>query len=145
MKQDDNRIGAWIQVLERKLVQDGNNLLKDIGITVVQLRVMKYLKNHPEESQIADISEFFDVTHTSMIHVVNSLEDKGYVYREPIRRSRGKKIVLTDRGRILADENEERIDHIEGILMDGFSENEKKILLEMLKKMNANLDEYFER
>lgn len=143
MTQDDKRIGPWLRILVRKMEQDGNSLLKDTDITVMQLRVMKYLKAHPEAPQIADISEFFDVTHTSMIHVVNALEKKGYVYREPIRRSRGKKIILTDSGKKLADENEGRIDHLEEAMMDDFSASDQAALLKMLQKINNNLDKHF--
>lgn len=143
--QDHNRIGAWLNVLERNIEHAGNSMLKDSGITVMQLRVLKYLKAHPEESQIADISEFFGVTHPSMIHVVNVLEHKGYVYREPIRRSRGKKILLTDSGRQLEDENENRIDSLEAVLTEGFSEEDRAQLLKMLKRINSNLDSHFER
>lgn len=142
MKQDESRISAWLQILERKVVTEGNSLLKDTDITVMQLRVLKYLQNHPEESQIADLSEFFDVTHTSMVHVVNSLEDKGYVRREPIRRSRGKKIILTDNGEKLADENEGRIEELEEEMTEGFTDKDKKELLKMLKKINDNLSHH---
>lgn len=136
---DDKRISAWLQMLERKVVMEGNSLLKNTDLTVMQLRVLKYLQAHPEESQIADLSEFFDVTHTSMVHVVNSLEDKGYVRREPIRRSRGKNIVLTETGRKLADENEDRIQLLEDEMTEGFSQTEKEELLGMLKRINDNL------
>lgn len=145
MYQDSNRVGAWLRVLEQKVEKSGNALLKDSGITVMQLRVLRYVRVHPEESQIADISEFFGVTHTSMVHVVNSLEEKKYVLREPIRRSRGKKIVLTENGRKLADENENRIECVEEALTDGFSEQDKAELLEMMKRMNSNLDRHFGR
>lgn len=143
MNQDDNRVGAWLQVVKRKIELYGNRLLSDTDITVMQLRVMKYLRTHPEESQIADISEFFDVTHTSVIHVVNALEEKGYVYREPIRRSRGKKILLTDSGKALAEENEHRIDCLEDIMLEGFSDEDRQQLVDMLKKIDQNLETHF--
>lgn len=139
---DEKRISAWLQMLERKVVMEGNSLLKNTDITVMQLRVLKYLQSHPEESMIADLSEFFDVTHTSMVHVVNSLEEKGYVHREPIRRSRGKNIVLTETGRKLADENEDRIQLLEDEMTEGFSETEKEELLGMLKRINDNLTKH---
>ena len=145
MKQDDTRISAWLQILERKVVMEGNNLLKNTDITVMQLRVLKYLQNHPDESQIADLSEFFDVTHTSMVHVVNSLEDKGYVRREPIRRSRGKKLILTESGEKLANENEERIVQLENEMTEGLTGEEKDELLRLLKKINENLSHHAEK
>lgn len=138
--QDNNRIGAWLAILENKIERYGNRLLRETDITVMQLRVLKYLKKHPEEAQIADLSEFFDVSHTSMVHVVNSLEDKGYVTREPIRRSRGKKILLTEDGRKLAEENEDRIDLVEKTIVKGISQKDEEYLIEMLKTMNENLD-----
>lgn len=139
--QDHNRIGAWLAILENKIERYGNRLLRETDITVMQLRVMKYLQKHPEESQIADLSEFFDVSHTSMVHVVNSLETKGYVTREPIRRSRGKKILLTEEGRKLAEDNENRIDLVEKTIVRGFTEEEEQSILKMLQRMNANLDD----
>lgn len=141
--EDEERVSAWLKVLERKIDQAGNGLLKGSGITVMQLRVLKYLKAHPDEAQIADLSEFFGVTHTSMVHVVNALEEKGLVYREPIRRSRGKKIILTDGGRALADENEGRIDRVEEALTEGFSDAEKDQLLAMLARIDGNLERSF--
>lgn len=143
--QDSERVSAWLKAIEHKVERVGNSLLKDAGITVMQLRVLKYLAAHPEECQIADISEFFDVTHTSMIHVVKALEQKSLVYRQPIRRSRGKKILLTDAGKHLAEENEGRIDSVEEAMLDGFSGEEKRALLHALKKIDGNLDRAFAR
>lgn len=138
--QDNDRIGAWLAITENKIERYGNRLLKDTDITVMQLRVLKYLQSHPDEAQIADLSEFFDVSHTSMVHVVNVLEDKGYVVRKPIRRSRGKKLILTDAGRKLAEENEDRIDLLEKTIMKDISKTDKEELLKLLMKVNENLD-----
>lgn len=137
---DNDRIGAWLAITENKIERYGNRLLKDTDITVMQLRVLKYLQSHPDEAQIADLSEFFDVSHTSMVHVVNVLEDKGYIVREPIRRSRGKKLILTDTGKKLAEENEDRIDLLEKTIMKDISKTDKEELLKLLMKVNENLD-----
>lgn len=137
---DEERISAWLQMIERKVTREGNDLLSDTGLTVMQFRVMKYLERHPDEPQIADLSDFFDVTHTSMVHVVNSLEEKGYVYREPIRRSRGKKIILTDTGMKVLKKNDRLIDCLESSMLEGFSRQEIKSLREMLKRISKNME-----
>lgn len=142
--EDAERLGAWISFLGRKMDTNGNILLKDMGITVMQLRVMRYIRTHPEETQIADIAEFFGVKHTSTIHVVRALEEKDCIYREPIRRSRGKKIKLTSLGETIADQNESKIDQMEEIMLAGFSEEEKKVLFRFLNRINDNLDKEFQ-
>lgn len=142
--EDDGRLGACIQFLGRKLDTNGNILLKDMGITVMQLRVMRYIRTHPDETQIADIAEYFGVKHTSTIHVVCALEEKGCLYREPIRRSRGKKIKLTSLGETIADQNESKIDQMEEIMLAGFSEEEKKVFFSFLNRINDNLDKEFQ-
>ena len=139
----ESRLGAWMQLLVRKLDAGGNLLLKDMGITVMQLRVMRYIRTHPEETQIADIAEFFGVKHTSTIHVVCALEEKGYVYREPIRRSRGKKIKLTELGEKIAAQNENKIDEMEEIMFAGFDQEEKAVFFQFLSRVNDNLDKGF--
>lgn len=145
MTRDGDRVSAWLQLLQRKIERDGNALLRGSGITVMQLRVLKYLKTHPDEPQVADISEFFGVTHTSVVHVVNALEEKGLVLREPIRRSRGKRIVLTEAGRCVANQNEDRIDTLEEAMMEGFSNEERAGLIAAFKRMDTNLDAHFGR
>lgn len=145
MTRDADRVSAWLQVIERKVERDGNALLRDSGITVMQLRVLKYLTVHPDEPQVADISEFFDVSHASVVHVVNALEQKGLVVREPIRRSRGKRIVLTEEGQRLAEQNEGRIDTLEEAMMDGFSDGERADFIASLRRIDGNLDKHFGR
>lgn len=142
-RDSEKRMGAWMQFLGRKIETSGNVLLRDTGITVMQLRVLRYLKTHPEQPQIADIADFFGVKHTSTIHVVRALEEKGYIYREPIHRSHGKKIKLTEQGDQLAANNEDRIDQMEEIMLRGFSEEEKTVLFQFLSRINENFDREF--
>ena len=104
---------------------------------------MRYIRTHPEEAQIADIAEFFGVKHTSTIHVVCALEEKSYVYREPIRRSRGKKIKLTELGEKIAAQNENKIDEMEEIMFAGFDQEEKAVFFQFLSRVNDNLDKGF--
>lgn len=145
MTQDSDRVSAWLHAVELKVERSGNALLRDAGITVTQLRVLKYLTAHPDAAQVADLSAFFGVTHTSMVHVVNSLEEKGYVRREPAPRGRGRRVVLTQEGRRLTRENEGRIDRVEEAMTDGLTQTERAQLLNMLRRMDGNLDRHFGR
>ncbi|MBD5101900.1 MAG: MarR family transcriptional regulator [Subdoligranulum sp.] len=140
----ERRLGAWMQLLVRKLNAGGNYLLKDKGITVMQLRILRYIRVHPEQTQITNISDFFDVRHTSTIQVIRALEEKGYIYREPIPHSHGKKIKLTQEGEMIAAQNENTIDQTEKIMFDGFSEEEKTFLFQLLGRINDNLDKGFQ-
>ena len=138
------RLGAWLLMLGRKLEAGGNLMLKDTGITVVQLLMLRYIRLNPEQAQIADIARFFGVKHTSTIHVVQSMEKKGYVYREQIPHSCGKNIKLTELGEKVAAHNEDVTDQTEEIMLKGFSEEEKTLLFQFLSRINDNMDEGFQ-
>ena len=139
-----SRVGAWLRLLGWKVETNGNLLLKDSGITVMQLRVLRYLRLHPEHAQNTDIAAFFGVKHTSTIHVIKALEEKGLVCREELPHGRREKIVLTEAGRILAEQNETVTDRMEAVMLKGFSDDEKAQLLTYMKRMNDNLDKGFE-
>ena len=94
-----NHTGLLLKKISNKLECNRNRALKELGLTATQLDLLYYLYTHQEqENTLSDITAFFGIQHTSAIHVLKILEEKGYIYKEPTKRNpRFKNICLTDK------------------------------------------------
>ncbi|MDO5783600.1 MAG: MarR family transcriptional regulator [Eubacteriales bacterium] len=140
----DGNFGYYMKKISNQLDAGWNAALKSMGITGTQLRMLEYLYECTEEtSSVSHISAYFGVKHTSVLHVLRLLEDKGYIVRgqaEKGRRSRP--IRLTDSGIALVQRNENNTEIVDGIMFAGMTAQERQELLRLLKQVNDNLEKH---
>ena len=112
-------------------------LLGKYGITLSQFKVLKYLGSAPADSvRLMDLEVFFSFTHPTAIGIVQNLEKKELVARtQDPDRSRVRYITLTEKGNTLQDELTEAADRIEEEMTRELSDEERKQLIRLLKKM----------
>lgn len=121
-----------------------NKEYKQYGLTSTQLDVLMYLSQETNgENTLSDIAAHFDVKHTSVIHVLKLLEQKGLICKSTGTDARAKSILLTDSGKQLGEELALKIEQksplLDEIMFACFSETEKQLLEKMLRQIYKNL------
>ena len=134
-------LGFLMKSLVNHMESRINAELKATGITVTQLGIMEFIYHSADPVQIVDVAEHFDVKHTSVLHVLKKLEEKGFVYRESIPRGHGSLLYLTEEGRAVVERDEDRIGETEEKMMRTLSAEERADLRRMLQEMQKNMDE----
>lgn len=137
-----NDTGLLLKKISNKLECNRNRALKELGLTATQLDLLYYLYTHPEqENTLSEITAFFGIQHTSAIHVLKILEEKGYIYKEPTKRNpRFKNICLTDKGLPLMEEFDANIAAVHQQLFSGITETESAELDRLLNIIYGNLE-----
>ena len=91
-----------------------------------------------------DIEKAFGITRSTASKVINLMEQKGLVERQSVScDARLKKIVLTEKSKAISHLIAEDMILVDGILTDGFSEEEKEALNNYLERMKKNLKNYY--
>ncbi|WWR14982.1 MarR family transcriptional regulator [Lachnospiraceae bacterium JLR.KK008] len=138
MKED---ICICIKRIHNQLERGKNRNLKVHGLTGTQLDILEYLYyGDGKRCTLAGIAAFFDVKHTSVLHVVKILEKKELVVREEKRPgSRAGQIFLTGKGREIMQEIDAKKSLVQKIMIQGITETEQEVLCGLLQRVYHNL------
>ncbi len=87
-----------------------------------------------------DIETRFGMPRSTVANIMKQFEQKGYITRQSDEKdTRLKRVVVTDKGIKVHEETIKCIDHINEIIEDGISEEEKDIFKNMTEKMSENM------
>ncbi len=135
-------IGPLIRLLNKEFEQLHSEKAKSIGLTPAQLFVLHYIAKHQGEIIChKDIEKQFELTHATVSGIISRLEAKGFINcfaDESDRRFRN--IVITEKAKCCEDEMKKHIDIYEAQLVEGFSANEKMLLVDFISRMLSNMD-----
>lgn len=136
-----NDIGLLLKKISNNLECRRNRCLKELGLTGTQLDLLAYLySNQDRENSLSDIAAFFDIQHTSVIHVLKILEEKGYISRQPAKRNpRFKNICLTDKSLSIMAQVHTDVAKVHEQMIHGISEEEQDDLICLLHKVYDNV------
>lgn len=134
----------YFKKIHNQLEAGFNKEYKKYGLTSTQLDVLMYLSQETgRETTLSDIAAHFDVRHTSVIHVLKLLEQKGFICKSAVSGTRTKPILLTDSGRQLgeqiASELKQKSPLLDEIMFAGLSEADRQYLGKMLEQIYQNL------
>lgn len=134
----------YFKMIHNQLETNFNKAYKKYGLTSTQLDILMYLSQESDrECTLTDIATHFDVKHTSVIHVLKLLEQKGYICKSTVQGTRAKPILLTDSGRQLggqiASEIRQKSPLLDEIMFAGLSEDDRLLLEKMLEQIYRNL------
>lgn len=111
------------------------------GLTCTQFDLLVYLDTHTEQQNtLTNLSAHFGVKHTSMIHVLKLLDEKGFITRTSSSDGRSKAILLTGRGRQILTDVRGKGTLLNEIMFDGLSEQDMQLLKNMLQQICTNLE-----
>ncbi len=119
-------------------------LLRELGLHRGQPRILKLLLQQDglKQKQIADHLQFKPATVTRMLQ---RMEKTGFVRKEQDKEDmRVSRIYLTDRGRKVKEDLEQRMVQLEKETFAGFNETEITLLYRFFKQMYYNLAEFYQ-
>lgn len=136
-----NHYGFYFHVISRLLKSIIDDTLKNYDLTKSQSDIIRFLCTRENEiTTQKDIETYFQISNPTVTGLLNRLEQKQFIQRmdHPFDK-RAKQIVLTQKGWEVHTAVENQIEENEKILLEGFSESEKEIYLDFLKKSLNNL------
>ena len=112
--------------------------LKNEGLTSGQPKVLEYLSEHNGAMQ-KDIAAACRIEPATMTSLLCGMEKKGLITRSaPDRRSLS--VYLSDKGKALVPLIEQEFARIESVATNGFSDDEREMLVSLLSRMRENLN-----
>lgn len=142
----DNRVGFMIhkldmgvkKVLEAKLQAAGYD-----EVTLMHGWILKYLyDNRDKEVFQRDIEKQFSIGRSTVTTIIQLMEKRELIRRESVEQdARLKKVLLTEKGYKHHDLVEESIYGIHKQIMTDISDEEKRVFLDIVKRMDENLRE----
>ena len=111
--------------------------LKNEGLTSGQPKVLEYLAEHDGAMQ-KDIAAACRIEPATMTSLLYGMEQTGLITRSaPDRRSLS--VYLTEKGKALVPLIEQEFARIESVATNGFSDDERELLISLLSRLRENL------
>ncbi len=114
-------------------------MLKPYGLNITTWRLLASL-NHRSHQRIGELADFTGIELWTVSRVVSRLEQDGMVERaRGDDDARGVIVSLTPAGRTLAETLIPEAERYEGLVLEGFSEEDTKLLRVLLDRLFANM------
>ena len=121
--------------VQKKLMEQ----LKDTGLTLGQPKVLDYLKDHDGVSQ-KEIAAGCHIEAGSLTSILNRMEEKDLIERKMLNGNRRTfHIFMTESGKKNQKLVEEAFKKIEKTALNGISEEEQKLFMEIFCRIYRNL------
>ena len=121
--------------IQKKLMEQ----LADTGLTLGQPKVLDYLKDHDGVSQ-KEIAAGCLIEAGSLTSILNRMEEKGLIERKMLNGNRRTfHIFMTESGKKNQKLVEEAFKKIEKIALNGISEEEQKLFMDIFCRIYRNL------
>ena len=121
--------------VQKKLMEQ----LKDTGLTLGQPKVLDYLKEHDGASQ-KEIAAGCIIEAGSLTSILNRMEEKDLIERKMLNGNRRTfHIFMTESGKKNQKLVEEAFEKIEKTALNGISEEEQKLFMEIFCRIYRNL------
>jgi DNA-binding MarR family transcriptional regulator len=134
-----NSVGRTLAVLNLKINAYMNSVMKQHNLSSGTMGFLGdlFYKDHICQEEL---SQIVGCDKGTTARAVSQLEKKGYVKRIP-HESHGKKklVVVTEEAHEIKDKMLDDLKSITGILFTGIDEEEQKMFIRTLSKMNENL------
>lgn len=134
-------IGYLIKNINDKLKARADSDLMKLNLTLTQSRVLAFLNSTDGVSTQKEIEMFLEVTHPTVVGIVNRMEQKGYVKCHFDQKDRRNKIVeITDLAKDLGSSLESQVNKNEQRMLKSLSEEEVEQLEKMLLTIYKNIE-----
>lgn len=130
-------VGHLSGLLHLKSTQMATDLMAPLDLTPKQFISLEFISNNPELSQ-KEIAHFIGTNGPMMVHILDSLSERGYIERVRSERDRRRQhIRLTPAGQALLTDIKARALEADRIMLEdkGISASEKATLLHLLRKL----------
>ena len=135
-------IGKWISTIYRQIRIFLDRELKQFNISSSQMLILNSIYRNDGIHQ-ETISKILNLDKANITRAINKLISEGLVIREVDKKDkRAYRLHLTKKGKQLEPEIKKILKKTTSTLLTGFTEKEKKITLELLKKLYTNILDY---
>lgn len=135
-------IGREISVISNKIRHLFDASFANSGITGTQASILHFIHLSGETRDVfqRDIEMEFGIRRSSVTSVLNGLERKKFIKREPVKKdARLNKLVLTDKAEAMSAYVKEVLYNIDLLMISQFNQDELACLDIMLKKIDEKL------
>lgn len=128
-------IGRMISILHRYAQVHHNQNLKDTGINAKDLPILLYLYHHDGSTQDAIVS-FLNINKAAVTRTVQSLEERGYIFRQKgVEDRRCNHLHLTDKAYLLEKDVRASVRSWNALLTESMETQTLNIIMNGLKEM----------
>ena len=138
----ETHVGFYFKKISERLDKRANESGRSCDVTCSQSRVLWYLRKHlGERVTMREIEQFLDCSHAPVSGLISRLQEKGYVELVRDEKDKRAKIVKpTQKEEQLYQSIKQRQLLREEALLQGFSDEEKQMLSDLLIRVYKNLD-----
>ncbi len=138
--QQDTPYLELLQLIGLKLKRRADESIRELGLNAQQGKMIEYIHKHQEKGIIQrDLSDRFHARGASITSILQGLEKKGYIERKiPAHNERQKNIFVLPKGVELVEEFKRSFQQVEAEIVQTLSNDEQKLLKELLVKINQN-------
>ena len=134
----DRNLGFLINDVARLLKREFGRRIRDLDMTRSQWWVMVHLIRFDGCNQ-TQLAEELDIGKVALGGLLDRLEARGWIERRPDPDDRrAKRVYLTETGRPLITEMQERARLVHRQMVDGFTEDERDLLVALLTRAKSN-------
>lgn len=141
--QPENNIGYNIKIISKEFEKAKEKNLRKLNLTSQQINIILYLAKH-EKVLINQkmLEKHFSLSNATISGILKRLEIKKYIYRSYIEDNKKEKYIFLDQAGIeIKNELYKGVRDMELKVLNGFLDDEKKLLIEYLKRIQNNLKE----
>jgi DNA-binding MarR family transcriptional regulator len=134
--------GFYIHKLAKSMRYLTDDNLTKNKLTIEQVKIIRYLYKNRVEKYVyqKDIEKEFDIKRSSVTNILQNMEKKHLILRSIDEKdARVKKVELTEKGQMMSSELTGYIEHLEEILVEGMTEEEKDLYLILIKRSIENI------
>ena len=135
--------GKMINKISHRLRRRSQAVQKTVGISEAQGRILEYILVEGARRPVypKDIEKEFDLRSSTVTGALSALETEGLIARVPDERDgRLKKLVFTPKADGIRAALQGEIEETEKRMLQGISEEEKAVFLELAERMLKNLE-----
>lgn len=135
--------GKMINKISHRLRRRSQAVQKTVGISEAQGRILDYILVEGARRPVypKDIEKEFDLRSSTVTGALSALETEGLIARVPDERDgRLKKLVFTPKADGIRAALQGEIEETEKRMLQGISEKEKAVFLELAERMLKNLE-----
>ncbi len=139
---DKHDTGLLIQLIGKELDRKINQELEPFGITTKQGRFLGYLNERRSETvSQREIQEHFEISHPTTVGIIKRLEEKKLIATRMDEKDKRNKIVeLTPEEEKIHRRMKDFKEEADGVLLTGFTDEEKETLSVLLERVYRNLN-----
>lgn len=138
-------ISRQLRMINNKFREIGDKNLQKYNLTAAQLDVLIYLKSNGEkEIHQRQIEKWFQLKNPTVTGLLNRLEEKHFIVRKTNPEDRRYRVIeLTEKGEQLLGQLWEEACNLENRMYSNLSEEEQKVLMDLLERILNSLSEPF--